>query len=119
MRREVAGNFHVHLNAPAIDEMISVRRQDYLRFLLLPADFVARFRGATPPNGKPTVRPIATPPLPAGARAGLALGAGLVRAPLRNLLRPVFGPWSLLQLTRRIPQAHRLGFLVRAITFAR
>lgn len=34
--------------------------------VLLSADL--RFRGRAPPNGRPTVRPIATPPRPAGAR---------------------------------------------------
>jgi hypothetical protein len=31
-----------------------------------------RFRGRAPPNGRPTVRPIATPPRPEGARSSVS-----------------------------------------------
>src|SRR5437879_5368209 len=55
--------------------------------LSLSLDFAFRFRGATPPNGNPTVRPIAAPPLPAGARRGFAFAAPAARAFFRS--RPV------------------------------
>jgi hypothetical protein len=45
---------------------------------LLSAAF--RFRGRAPPNGRPTVRPIATPPRPVGARCSVSDDAsGLFR----------------------------------------
>ena len=47
-----------------------------VELVLLPADL--RFLGRAPPNGRPTVRPIAAPPRPEGAPRSACDGA-LVR----------------------------------------
>ena len=41
-----------------------------VELVLLPG--ALRFRGRAPPNGKPTVRPMATPPRPEGARSSVS-----------------------------------------------
>ena len=47
--------------------------QDSNSIVILPLiAFAFRFLGRAPPNGRPTVRPIATPPRPEGARSSVS-----------------------------------------------